>query len=111
MQSKNNRLVFYLFNFVFGYGYIQHKIFLKKAIAGAYHTKSSWLKNAKIEVEEKPLWKMSRFRNAEAAVDSFRTEAARKRAFSTNALDSIPRQGVNAFKQGVYNVTTTTLPC
>jgi hypothetical protein len=54
---------------------------------------------------------MSRFRNAEAAVDSFRTEAARKRAFSTNALDSIPRQGVNAFKQGVYNVTTTTLPC
>lgn len=81
-----------------------------KAISGAYHTKSSWLKNAKIPVEEKPLWKMPRFRNVEAAVDSFRTESQRAKALSVNYLDKVPREGVNAFEQGVYTVNTTSLP-
>lgn len=81
-----------------------------KAIAGAYHTKSSWLKNAKIPVEEKPLWKMARFRNVDPAVDSFRTEFARQKALSAHELDKVPRQGVNAFKQGSYTVNTTSLP-
>ena len=54
---------------------------------------------------------MPRFRNVEAPVDSFRTEAQRQRALSANELDSVPRQGVNSFKQGVYNVTKTSLPC
>ena len=83
---------------------------LKKAIAGAYHTKSSWLKNAKIAVEEKPLWKMSRFRNIDAAVDSFRTDLDRQKAYSATALDKVPRQGNNNYKQGVYTVTKTSLP-
>lgn len=82
-----------------------------KAISGAYHTKSSWLKNAKIAVDEKPLWKMPRFRNVEAAVDSFRTFGQRQKALSATSLDRVPRQGVNAFKQGIYTVNTTTLPC
>jgi hypothetical protein len=81
-----------------------------KAISGAYHTKASWLKNAKIPVEEKPLWKMSRFRSVEAAVDSFRTDLERSKALSAHASDKIPRQGVNAFKTGVYTVNTTSLP-
>lgn len=82
-----------------------------KAISSAYHTKASWLKNAKIPVEEKPYWKMQRFRDIEPAVDSFRTDFQRQKAYSANLLDKVPRQGVNAFKQGVYNVPTTSLPC
>ena len=84
---------------------------IKKAISGAYHTKSSWLKNAKIPVEEKPLWKMHQFRNIDAAVDSFRTESQRNKALKTHDYDSIPREGPNAFNQGVYRVNTTSLPC
>lgn len=88
------------------------KIFqIKKAISGAYHTKSSWLKNAKIPVEEKPLWKMHQFRNIDAAVDSFRTESQRNKALKAHDFDSIPREGANAFNQGVYKVNTTSLPC
>lgn len=82
-----------------------------KVISGAYHTKSSWLKNAKIPVEERPLWKMARFRNVEAAVDTFRTQPARARALSAHAYDSIPRKGANVFNQGNYTVNTTSLPC
>lgn len=81
-----------------------------KAIAGAYHTKSSWLKNAKIPVDEKPLWKMPRFRGVTATVDSFRSNQARHKAFGLSEPDSIPRQGTNSFSQGVYNVQTTNLP-
>ncbi|CAF0860570.1 unnamed protein product [Brachionus calyciflorus] len=81
-----------------------------KAISGAYHTKSSWLKNAKIPVEEKPLWKMPRFRNVEAAVDTFRHPTLRQKALSSHELDKVPREGVNAFEQGVYTVNTTSLP-
>lgn len=81
-----------------------------KAISGAYHTKSSWLKNAKIPVEEKPLWKMPRFRNIEAAVDTFRHTNIRQKALSAHELDKVPREGVNAFEQGVYTVNTTSLP-
>ena len=81
-----------------------------KAISGAYHTKSSWLKNAKIPVEEKPLWKMPRFRNVEAAVDTFRHTSLRNKALSAHELDKVPREGVNAFEQGVYTVNTTSLP-
>ena len=86
-------------------------IYFKKAISGAYHTKASWLKNAKVPVEEKPLWKMPRFRNIEAAVDSFRTDAERHKAFNSYSSDNVPRQGVNSFKQGIYTVNTTSLPC
>jgi len=82
-----------------------------KVISGAYHTKASWLKNAKIPVEERPLWKMQRFRNVEACVDSFRTQKERSKAHSAHALDGIPRQGANVFNQGNYIVNTTSLPC
>lgn len=82
-----------------------------KVISGAYHTKSSWLKNAKIPVEERPLWKMQRFRNVDACVDSFRTQPARAKALSAHALDGIPRKGANVFSQGNYTVNTTSLPC
>ena len=85
-------------------------IFFKKAISGAYHTKASWLKNAKIPVEEKPLWKMPRFRCIDPAVDSFRTEEARQKAMSAHACDKIPREGVNAFNTGVYTVKRNDLP-
>lgn len=53
---------------------------------------------------------MQRFRQVEAAVDTFRTDFQRKKAHSASVLDTVPRQGVNAFKQGVYNVDTTSLP-
>lgn len=62
-------------------------------------------------MEEKPLWKMPRFRDVEAAVSSYRTEAERLRAMQANETDKIPRQGVNSFKAGIYNVPHTTLPC
>lgn len=82
-----------------------------KVISGAYHTKSSWLKNAKIPVEERPLWKMQRFRTVDACVDTFRTHPARARALSAHGLDGIPRKGANVFNQGNYTVNTTSLPC
>lgn len=82
-----------------------------KAISGAYHTKSSWLKNAKIPVEEKPMWKMQQFRNIDAAVDSFRTDSQRLNALKAHDFDSIPREGANAFNQGIYRAKTTSLPC
>ena len=54
---------------------------------------------------------MQRFREAEPAVDSFRNDFQRQKAYSANLLDKVPRQGVNAFKQGIYNINTTSLPC
>lgn len=90
---------------------VEAKVEQSKVISGAYHTKSSWLKNAKIPVEERPLWKMQRFRNVEAAVDTFRNEKARAKALSAHAIDSIPRRGANVFNQGNYIVNTTSLPC
>lgn len=90
---------------------VEAKAEASKVISGAYHTKSSWLKNAKIPVEERPLWKMQRFRNAEACVDSFRSDRQRARALSAHAVDSIPRKGANVFNQGNYIVNTTSLPC
>jgi hypothetical protein len=54
---------------------------------------------------------MQRFRQVEPAVDSFRNEFQRQKAYSANLLDQVPRNGVNAFKQGVYTVNTTSLPC
>ena len=54
---------------------------------------------------------MTRFRNIEAAVDCFRTDVERKKALSAHSTDCIPRQGANAFKEGVYEVNTTSLPC
>ncbi|CAF1337684.1 unnamed protein product [Adineta ricciae] len=77
------------------------------AFKGSYHTKSSLLRQAKIPVEPKPLWKMSKFANGENQVDSFRTETERRRAFSANSYDSIPRQGV--YHTGIYNVPRTTV--
>lgn len=62
-------------------------------------------------MDERPLWKMPRFRNIEAAVDSFRTQSQRVKALSAHQLDSVPRKGANVFKQGVYTVNTTSLPC
>lgn len=53
---------------------------------------------------------MPKFRNIEGGVDSFRTEFQRKKAYSELNLDHVPRQGVNNFKQGIYNVKTTSLP-
>jgi hypothetical protein len=82
---------------------------LKKAISGAYHTKASWLKNVKIPVEDKPLWKMPRFRDVNAAIDTFDSEEKKKKAFSASVLDKVSRRGVDAFRQGVYNVDTTSL--
>ena len=61
-------------------------------------------------MDERPLWKMPRFSKVEAAVDTFRTQAARRQAFSTNELDAVPRQGANVFQQGIYNVQTNTMP-
>jgi len=43
---------------------------------------------------------MPRFRNIEAAVDSFRTQGQREKALSAHQLDSIPRKGADVFKQG-----------
>ncbi len=40
-------------------------------------------------------------------VDSFRTEAERRKAFSANTFDSIPRQGT--YHSGIYNVPRTTV--
>ncbi len=81
----------------------------KKAISGAYHTKASWLKNAKVPVEEKPLWKMPRFRDVNAAIDTFENEQKKTKAFSASVLDKVPRKGVDVFRQGIYNVDTTSL--
>jgi len=77
------------------------------AFKGSYHTKSSLLRQAKIPVEPKPLWKMSKFADGEHQVDSFRTEAERRKAFSANSFDSIPRQGT--YHSGIYNVPRTTV--
>jgi len=43
----------------------------------------------------------------ENQVDSFRTEAERRRAYSANSFDSIPRQGT--YHTGIYNVPRTTV--
>ena len=43
----------------------------------------------------------------ENQVDSFRTEAERRQAFSAHSFDSIPRQGV--YHSGIYNVPRTTV--
>lgn len=43
----------------------------------------------------------------ENQVDSFRTEAARRKAFSANSFDSIARQG--QYHSGIYNVPRTTV--
>ena len=77
---------------------------------GLYHTKSSWLKNFQVPVDEKPLWKMPRFRNIGAAVDTFRSQSERKKALSSHYTDCITRQGMNASKEGNYTVNTTKLP-
>lgn len=90
---------------------VEARIEASKVISGAYHTKASWLKNAKIPVEERPLWKMQRFRNIDACVDSFRSVPQRNRALSAHQLDGIPRKGANNFNQGNYTVNTTSLPC
>lgn len=77
------------------------------AFKGSYHTKSSLLRQAKIPVDPKPLWKLSKFAQGENQVDSFRTEAARRKAFSANSFDSIARQG--QYHSGIYNVPRTTV--
>jgi len=77
------------------------------AFKGSYHTKASLLRQAKIPVEPKPLWKMSKFADGENQVDSFRTEDQRRKAFSANSFDSIPRQGT--YHSGIYNVPRTTV--
>lgn len=77
------------------------------AFKGSYHTKASLLRQAKIPVDPKPLWKMPKFADAEHQVDSFRNEAERRKAFSANTFDSIPRQGV--YHSGNYNVPRTTV--
>lgn len=77
------------------------------AFKGSYHTKASLLRQAKIPVDPKPFWKMSKFADAEHQVDSFRTEAARRKAFSAHTFDSIPREGV--YHSGIYNVPRTTV--
>ncbi|CAF3003381.1 unnamed protein product [Rotaria socialis] len=77
------------------------------AFKGSYHTKASLLRQAKIPVDPKPLWKMPKFAQGENQVDSFRTEAERRKAFSANTFDSIPRQGT--YHSGIYNVPRTTV--
>jgi len=77
------------------------------AFKGSYHTKASLLRQAKIPVDPKPLWKMSKFLNGENQVDSFRTESERRKAFSANSFDSIARQGT--YHSGIYNVPRTTV--
>lgn len=52
---------------------------------------------------------MPKFRNAEAAIDTFQTDFQRQKALTALDFDKIPRQGVNNFKQGIYNVNTTSL--
>ena len=54
---------------------------------------------------------MQQFRNVDAAVDSFRTDFQRSNALKAHEFDSIPREGANAFNQGIYQVKTTSLPC
>jgi len=77
------------------------------AFKGSYHTKSSLLRQAQIPVEPKPLWKLSKFANGENQVDSFRTEAQRRKALSANSYDSLARQGT--YHTGIYNVPRTTV--
>lgn len=43
----------------------------------------------------------------EHQVDSFRTEAERRQAFSANYFDAIPRQGT--YHTGIYDVPRTTV--
>ena len=54
---------------------------------------------------------MQQFRNIDAAVDSFRTDLQRNKALKAHDYDSIPREGANAFNQGIYKVNTPSLPC
>jgi hypothetical protein len=43
----------------------------------------------------------------ENQVDSFRTEAERRKAYSANSFDSLARQGT--YHSGIYNVPRTTV--
>jgi hypothetical protein len=43
----------------------------------------------------------------ENQVDSFRTEAERRKAYSANSFDSLARQGT--YHTGIYNVPRTTV--
>lgn len=47
------------------------------------------------------------FHQGENQVDSFRTEAERRKAFSANSFDSLARQGT--YHSGIYNVPRTTV--
>jgi len=73
----------------------------------SYHTKASLLRQAKIPVEPKPLWHLSKFAHGENQVDSFRNERERRQAHSATTYDSIARQGT--FHTGIYNVPRTTV--
>lgn len=88
-------------------GYKRSQTEATRAIKINYHTKTSLLRQAKIPVEPKPLWKMSKFSHPEPRIDSFRSEDERQKAFSASFTDSIPRQGVQ--HSGIYNVPRTTV--
>ncbi|CAF0779654.1 unnamed protein product [Didymodactylos carnosus] len=77
------------------------------AFKGSYHTKASLLRQAKIPVEPKQLWQLSKFANGEAQIDSFRDENERRKAHSATMYDSLARQGT--FHTGIYNVPRTTV--
>lgn len=79
----------------------------KHAIKINYHTKTSLLRQAKIPVQSKPLWKMPKFSHTEPRIDSFRSEDERQKAFSASFTDSMPRQGVR--NSGIYNVPRTSV--
>jgi len=120
-KERTDAAVKNLIEFIF---IIKFFFLLQNAFKGSYHTKASLLRQAKIPVDPKPLWKMAKFASVkkifffflifekylfqgENQVDSFRNESERRKAYSANSFDSIARQGT--YHTGIYNVPRTTV--
>ncbi|XP_065647187.1 cilia- and flagella-associated protein 77 isoform X2 [Hydra vulgaris] len=74
---------------------------ISKRHKGYSETRTSFLRRHKPSVDPPPLWQMSKFqKNALPALDTFRNEAAREKAFQKHRTDSIARTGL--FGHGTY---------
>ncbi|KAG9469418.1 cilia- and flagella-associated protein 77 [Eleutherodactylus coqui] len=66
-------------------------------------TKTTLLRRYQPPADPAPLWKLARFEKIGPHLDTFPSEQARQRAFSTHRSDAIVRQGLHG--QGIYNIS------
>lgn len=78
----------------------REKIIKKKLQGKVYETRASLMRRYSEPVEPPPLWKMKRWEQIPANLETFRTDKARTEAFHHHASDATSRTGV--FGHGVY---------